>query len=396
MTTREEHERILELESYSILDTLSDKDYDNLTALAAEICQTPISLISLVDKERQWFKSHHGLSVSETPRIHSFCAHAIEQPQKLFYVKDARDDTRFLANPLVTGDPYIVFYAGVPLTTQNGHSLGTLCVIDQKPKELSESQVRALEVLSKQVMSLLELRKSRFELKSLNARLEAKNEMLQKFADIAAAKINSPLNIMAETYDEFMKKYGDQIGEEGEKKLKPAKEAGRKLKEMVEALNDHAKIPELKRLKNDMIDLEEMGERLRNCFPQSDDYEINYVFHIKSVTTNRAMLEEILMQLMSNAIRHNDKPMAEVEVGARELDFHYEFYVLDNGPGIPEEKIPKVFEMFTSFHPIGRMGDYSLGVGLGHAKNLVEELGGELDVNSDEGEGTIISFSIPK
>lgn len=396
MTSRKEHERILELESYSILDTLSDEDYDNLTALAAEICQTPISLITLVDKERQWFKSHHGLSIRETPRIHSFCAHAIDQPQKLFYVKDARDDTRFLSNPLVTGDPYIVFYAGVPLTTKNGHSLGTLCVIDQKPKELSESQVMALEVLSSQVMNLLELRRSRFQLRLLNERLEEKNKMLQKFTDIAAAKINSPLNIMAETYDHFINKFGEQIGKEGEKQLQPAIEAGNKLKEMVQALHNHAKIPELKRMKDDMIDMEELGKSLRKYFYPSDDYLIKYVFHTKTITTNRVMLEEILMQLISNAIRHNDKPVAEVEVGTRELDFHYELYVLDNGPGMPEEMISSAFEMFTSFNTIGRMGEYSVGVGLGHAKSLVEELGGEIDINSEEGEGTIISFSIPK
>ena len=137
---KKEEERIQDLESYSILDTLPESDYDNLTTIAAEICDTEISLISLVDNNRQWFKSSYGLNVKETPRKYAFCAHAINDPDNILIVKDARKDERFHDNPLVIGEPKVIFYAGVPLISDNGNPLGTLCVIDYKSKELTERQ----------------------------------------------------------------------------------------------------------------------------------------------------------------------------------------------------------------------------------------------------------------
>ncbi|MER3329975.1 MAG: GAF domain-containing protein, partial [Candidatus Kapaibacterium sp.] len=156
-----ENERLKELESFSILDTLPEEDYDNLTAIAAQICGTPISLVSLLDDKRQWFKSHHGLGVSETPKEFAFCAHAINDNDKVFMIKDAREDERFYDNPLVTDEPFVIFYAGIPLVTDDGLPLGTLCVIDHEPKVLSQSQIDALKALSEQVMNLLRLRKSK-------------------------------------------------------------------------------------------------------------------------------------------------------------------------------------------------------------------------------------------
>ena len=166
----EENNRLDALKSYDILDTLPEQDYDELTELASQICQTPIALISLVDDKRQWFKSNHGLSVRETARAYSFCAHAIINPTETLIVPDSRADSRFAQNPLVTGDPHVIFYAGVPLVDENGFALGSLCVIDNTPKQLSQSQLSALKILSKQVVNLLTLRKQNKELKENDER----------------------------------------------------------------------------------------------------------------------------------------------------------------------------------------------------------------------------------
>ena len=177
-------ERVKDLNSYSILDTLPEKEYDNLTSIAATICETPISLVSLLDDKRQWFKSNHGLNTRETPIEQAFCAHAINTPNEIFIIPDARVDERFKNNPLVTGYPNIVFYAGVPLISDRGNPLGTLCVISTETKELSDSQKEALRALSEQIMSLFELRKTR-------KILESKNTDLLDFCTDASDSINN-------------------------------------------------------------------------------------------------------------------------------------------------------------------------------------------------------------
>src|SRR6516225_3968015 len=173
-----EAERLAALHGLSILDTPPELAYDELSALAAYICQTPVALISLVDEDRQWFKSKVGWSAEESPRDAAFCAHAILQPD-LLIVPDACADNRFANNPLVTSPPSIRFYAGAPLVTADGHALGTLCVIDHKPRELTAEQTQALRALSHQVMAQLRLRKQLAEQVRVNAELTQVNETLR-------------------------------------------------------------------------------------------------------------------------------------------------------------------------------------------------------------------------
>ena len=154
----EESDRLRALDGYNILDTLPEKDYDELTQLAAQICGTPIALISLIDGKRQWFKSNHGLEIRETSRDLAFCAHTIANPGETMIVPDSRQDERFANNPLVTGDPHVVFYAGAPLVDENGFALGSLCVLDNAPNQLSQAQLLALQTLARQVVNLLTLR----------------------------------------------------------------------------------------------------------------------------------------------------------------------------------------------------------------------------------------------
>lgn len=163
-----EQTRLNELRLYKILDTTSEKVFDDLTALASLICEAPISLISLIDEKRQWFKSRHGLDATETPRELAFCAHAI-QDDKVMVVEDACDDDRFYNNPLVTNYPNIRFYAGAPLRVASGAAIGTLCVIDRKPRTLTPTQLQALEILRNSVVSQLELRRASDDLRELQS-----------------------------------------------------------------------------------------------------------------------------------------------------------------------------------------------------------------------------------
>ena len=153
-----EAERLAALKEYHILDTGTEQSYDDITTLAAHICEVPIAMISLVDEIRQWFKSKVGLDQQQTSRDAAFCAHAILQNEP-FIVGDATKDRRFADNALVAGEPYIRFYTGIPLINPEGLALGTLCVVDHQPRLLSAAQQKALQALSRQVMVLLELRR---------------------------------------------------------------------------------------------------------------------------------------------------------------------------------------------------------------------------------------------
>lgn len=158
----DESSRLETLRLYRILDTAAERAFDELAELAAAICEAPISLISLVDDQRQWFKARVGLEVEETPRCIAFCAHAIEGDD-VMVVADATRDPRFADNPLVAGDPHIRLYAGAPLVVADGHRLGTLCVIDRRPRTLTPAQIQGLAVLSRAVVTQLELRRARYE-----------------------------------------------------------------------------------------------------------------------------------------------------------------------------------------------------------------------------------------
>lgn len=188
-----EIERQEALMQYSILDTLPEQAYDDITYLASQICNTPISLISLLDDKRQWFKSHHGLKATSTPKDIAFCAHAINNQNKIMIVPDSREDGRFYDNPLVTNDPYVIFYAGIPLVTTKGYSLGTLCVIDNKPNKLNNTQQKALKALANQVMKLFELRKQTIDLEIITKNLTQSNHNIQNSIQYASLIQNAVL-----------------------------------------------------------------------------------------------------------------------------------------------------------------------------------------------------------
>lgn len=173
--------RLAALRAQQVLDSLPEQMFDDIVRVASNVCGTPIALISLVDEDRQWFKAKVGLQASETPRDQAFCAHAILEPDQPLVVPDATQDPRFAQNPLVTGSPDIRMYAGAPIVSHSGHALGTVCVIDQTPRELTPDQIDSLQALSRQVSHLLELRRvTRNSVDSVQSQLLAKSDKLRE------------------------------------------------------------------------------------------------------------------------------------------------------------------------------------------------------------------------
>jgi anti-sigma regulatory factor (Ser/Thr protein kinase) len=190
MTDDGERERLAALRAYRILDTEPEEAFDDLVMLASQNSETPVALISLIDSDRQWFKARSGMTVQETARNVAFCAHAIRETG-IFQVEDALADERFKDNPLVVTDPHIRFYTGAPLVTPEGHAIGTICVIDRKPKRLEPDQLEALQAIQRQVVAQLELRKSLLDLKdALAERDRAQVERERLIADLHGALEN--------------------------------------------------------------------------------------------------------------------------------------------------------------------------------------------------------------
>lgn len=196
-----ESARLAALDQYAILDSQEEPAFDDLTKIASAICGTPISLITFVDAERQWFKSRQGLSITETSRDVAFCSHAIEQ-HGIFVVADAQADERFRDNPLVVGEPHIRFYAGVPIRTPAGHALGTLCVIDRVTRTLTAGQLDALVALAHQAEALLELRRSLGEARAAAIDLQAARKRAEHRSEIQ--KVLAALLASASTVDEVV------------------------------------------------------------------------------------------------------------------------------------------------------------------------------------------------
>lgn len=188
-----EVQRLKELYKFDILDTPYEDEFDDIVKLASLLCNTSISTITLIDSSRQWFKAKVGLENRETSREVSFCSYAIAANTDLYQVEDATKSIIFENNPLVTGNPNIRFYAGVPLVSSNGFSLGTLCVIDSQPKVLTTEQIFALKVLGNQVMKLLELRITNQQLEITKRKLQQQVELQNKIISIIAHDVRNPV-----------------------------------------------------------------------------------------------------------------------------------------------------------------------------------------------------------
>jgi signal transduction histidine kinase len=393
---KQENERLKLLKSYSILDTLPDIDYDNITTIASEICNTPISLVSLIDSNRQWFKSHHGFDATETPRDHAFCAHAINNSDEVFIIQDARKDVRFIDNPLVTGEPHVIFYAGVPLIGIDNLPLGTLCVIDHKPKLLSQGQIKALKALANQVMNLLELRKTKTRLEQALEDIEQINRELESFAYIAAHDLKSPLINISSLANLIIDSYGGKLNEECQNFISLIAHSSDKLKKLIDGLLEYSKSNTM--LKEDKVEvnLKELVKDSIGLFDFENNCEITLKSSLNSIFTNRTAIEQIFINLVSNSIKYNDKSRTEIEIEVKEDNSKYSISIKDNGPGISKENQDKAFQIFKVLANQDKFGQCGNGIGLATVKKIIDALGGTIYIESELGAGTQFVFTLEK
>ena len=445
----QEINRLQALHSYTILDSLPEADYDHITSLAAQICQTPISLISLVDKDRQWIKSAQGLAVRETQRQFSFCAHTILTPYQPLLVPDTRQDSRFATNPFVTGEPHVVFYAGVPLVDADGFALGSLCVLDDKPRQLSEAQLGALQTLTRQVVNLLALRKANHTLQLseqryqlLTAQLEAQvqtrtqafqlaNEALQKanelltkanddlhqFASVASHDLQEPLRKIQSFGNLLQSQYADQLGE-GHVYLERMQSAASRMASLIRDLLSYSRISALHE-RRQLIPLSAVVQTVLLDLEVAiaETGAIVQVDPLPEVVGDASQLGQLFQNLLSNALKfsrtspavpsvHSKAPFIQVRVQtllAKDLPasikttltapLYYRIDVIDNGIGFEQKHADRIFQVFQRLH--GKSEFAGTGIGLAICERVVTNHGGAIRATSRPGQGATFSIYLP-
>jgi signal transduction histidine kinase len=388
-------QRVSSLYDYNLLDSLPEEEYDNITRIASEICHMPISLITLLDTDRQYFKSQVGIEGSETSRDVSFCGHAIEHPNEMMIVNDSSKDDRFSDNPFVTGAPNVGFYAGVPLVNEAGYALGTLCVLDSKPNDLTEAQKLTLQALARQVVAYFELRKKNIELNMQKEELKVLNQSLERFAYVAAHDLKSPCNNLSQLAELLKSNYGAQLDEEGNWMLDAVSSASATLGGLIDGILQHTRTVNDINITKDKITFGELAKELKQIVNTPRNFSFNYNNAGLELYVPKTSLQQILLNLCVNAIKYNDKAEGEVTISATEEEDHYTFTVADNGPGIPQGQHERIFELFAT---LGNdyEGNKGHGIGLSTVKRLVEKSGGAIGIASEQGKGSTFSFTIKK
>ena len=405
----DEFERLSTLLAYKILDSQPEIEYDDITQLASTICQTPVALVTLIDGNRQWFKSRIGVDFSESPRETSFCGHAI-QGHDLFIVRDTLKDERFVDNPHVLNSN-VRFYAGAPLVAPNGKAVGTLCVLDNKPRDLSPEQSKALVALSRQVVSQLELRKAchamneNYEtLRVLSKKVHRQEQMLIQTAkmaalgDMAAAaahEVNNPLTIISGRADQILSESAKNSldAEKVAKFTSAIHENVTRIARVVKALKSFS-VP-VDSVEKSKIHVSHIVENMVALYKErARDAKVKFKVDIHEdsvILCSQLQISQILLNLLNNAFDAVQKLDEKwIKISVSKTSQVAEIQIMDSGSGIPLDVRRKIMEPYFTTKPPGR----GCGLGLNVSKNLVEDEGGTLELDHTQ-KNTCFIIKIP-
>lgn len=389
-------ERIKTLIDFNILDTSPEEMFDDITAIASAVCGMPIALISLLDLERQFFKSNFGINERETPIEYSFCKSAIEYPKDIFIIEDARNDIRFKDNPFVVNDPNVVTYYGVPLNSKSGVAYGTLCVIDNKVNVLTEQQKDILKKLSKQVEYLIELRKNNYLLAEYQVKIEKYSKDMEEFAYLAAHDLKAPVRGIESFVKLLDKKHKNIWDEKDEKFISFIVESTTKMNHLIRDLLEYSK-SNLNNINETKFNLNELVFDVfrRLTYDITEKKPQLICDEMPTITHSKIAFTLLFHNLIGNGLKYQNKNSTPIiKVSFKENTTHWIFSVEDNGIGIDKEYFQLIFKPFKRLH---NNSEYQgNGLGLAACAKIIDNLKGSITLDSTVGTGTTFLLSIPK
>ena len=396
-----EEQRLKELEAYQLIGTAEDDDFDFITSMAAQITDSKISLISFVLEDMQWFLSHHGLAAREASREYSFCGHAINKPDEVMIVEDARRDERFSDNPHTTGEPHVIFYAGVPLVTPNGLPLGTLCVVDDHPKKLSSNQVQQLKKLAKQTLNLLQLRRNQLELNNTNEELKKNIELvkttnneIKTFSYTVAHDLRAPLRAMSGYAEMLNRNYGKALDQEAKRIINNIQQNASKMGRLIDDLLSFSRLGR-EELNLTNVCMEELTKEVLVELNKAIDNKVDIrIRKLPDVMGDRNLLYQVMMNLISNAIKYSSKKEnALIEVFSEYKNEEVIFVVKDNGSGFDMKYSGKLFHVFQRLHSDDEFEGN--GIGLATVSRIIAKHGGRIWAEGQVDVGATFYFTLP-
>ena len=393
-----EEERLASLHNLDILDTEAEQQFDALIQLAANIADTPIALLSLVDKNRQWFKAKEGLNASETSRDIAFCSHAILDPENPLVVEDPLTNPRFKANPLVTQEPNIRFYAGFPVLSPSSHlPLGTLCVIHNQHHTLSDDQIKSLKILAQQVEHLFALRENQKNLISQQRKLEEAIEAKSQYLSAMSHEIRTPMNAILGAAQLLN---SQTLTNENKTHISTILNSGTILLDLINNILDISKIDAGKKKPSyETTDLRQIISQIITVHhPHTiDKPELKILSRVspdipKFIDLDVSHTRQILLNLVSNACKYSHK--GEIVITAMLKNSELILTVSDQGVGISKHQQKSIFEPFYQCtEDLNSMN--GTGLGLSIVKNFTHFLGGSIRLVSAPGIGSEFIVSLP-
>jgi signal transduction histidine kinase len=389
-----ERDRLDALYGYQILDTPPERDFDDITALAAQLCDTPMSAISLVDSDRQWFKARIGLDACETSRDSSFCAHAMHG-EDVLVVEDALLNPRFAANPAVVGEPYVRFYAGAPLVSAGGQRLGSLCVIDRRPRRITTNQREGLLILARHVMVQLELRRYGRALEAANQRLLDAERVKDEFLARVTHELRTPLTSIhgyLEVLDEpdlpsgTATKFLSRIRRNSDRLLAL-------VDDMLLAAQFSSGAVNLERRAVDLAALAHSAATQNRPLAEGKGLTITAESAGPvPVHADPVRLAQALDRLILNAVKFTNQGHVAIHAAARGERAVLE--VRDTGIGIPAEERVRLFTPFRRASAAECAEVQGVGLGLNIVKAIVDGHGGTVTLDSETGHGTTVTITL--